>query len=175
MLFGCSKVRLDLRWSYANKFSLVDMACHTTSLYLCWKTFLKTRFLSKSLGKGETPFNWSKITMVNHTWPFPNSSTVPSRQSEPLSCPGHTLQVLCQAQLHFSENILWNQNLTLGNVVIFTTVHDRGLGYSNRFTLCRGCTLYPQDSINPPGYHHRPSYASMQGSDNRTEPTIYPP
>jgi hypothetical protein len=24
------------------------------------------------------------------------------------------------------------------------TVHDRGLGYSNRFTLCRGCILYPQ-------------------------------
>jgi hypothetical protein len=54
----------------------------------------------------------------------------------------------------------------LGNVVIFPTVHDRGLDYSNRFTFCRGCTLYPQDSINPSGYHHGLSYTSMRGSDN---------
>ena len=28
------------------------------------------------------------------------------------------------------------------------TVLDRGHGYSNSFTLCRGCTLYPQDPGN---------------------------
>ena len=29
-------------------------------------------------------------------------------------------------------------------------VHDRGRGYSNRLilTLCRGCTLYPQDTTS---------------------------
>jgi hypothetical protein len=58
----------------------------------------------------------------------------------------------------------------LGNVVISTTVHDRGCGYSNSFTLCRGCTLYPHQPINPPGYHHGPSYISMRGSDNRSKP-----
>ena len=26
-----------------------------------------------------------------------------------------------------------------------SAVHNRGHGYSNSFTLCRGCTLYPQD------------------------------
>ena len=30
-------------------------------------------------------------------------------------------------------------------------VHNRGHGYSNIFTLCRGCTLSPQDPIHPPG------------------------
>jgi hypothetical protein len=27
--------------------------------------------------------------------------------------------------------------------LIRTVSHDRGRGYSNRFTLCRGCALYP--------------------------------
>jgi hypothetical protein len=63
----------------------------------------------------------------------------------------------------------------LGNVVIFPTIHDRGLSYSNRFTLCRGCTLYPQDSINPPGYHNGLSYTSMRGSDNRSKSSIHLP
>jgi hypothetical protein len=51
----------------------------------------------------------------------------------------------------FLKNIFVKSKLTLGNVVIFLTVHDWGLGYSNRFTLCIGCTLHPQNLINLPG------------------------
>ena len=34
-----------------------------------------------------------------------------------------------------------------------TVVLNRGHGYSNRYKLCRGCTLYPQvtDSFSPSG------------------------
>jgi hypothetical protein len=113
MLFGCSKVRLVLKWSYANKFSLVDTSCHMTSLYLCWKTFLKTRFLSKSLGKGILLLCCKK-TMVNHTWPFPNSSAVPSRYSEPHPCHDRTLQVLRPAQTPFFWKHFMKPKLDIG-------------------------------------------------------------
>jgi hypothetical protein len=54
MLFCCSKNRLYSSLSYANKVSLVDIACHTTSLYLCWNIFLN-RFLVKfSRGGGNS-------------------------------------------------------------------------------------------------------------------------
>jgi hypothetical protein len=33
----------------------------------------------------------------------------------------------------------------------FPTVRNRGRGYSNRFTLCRGCTLVPQHLISSVG------------------------
>ena len=39
--------------------------------------------------------------------------------------------------------------INLKSSVAFLVVHIRGLGYSNRFTLCRGCTLPPQDSVHP--------------------------
>jgi hypothetical protein len=76
--------------------------------------------------------------------------------------------------LHFLKAFMKTKPI-LGWIATIPTVHDRRLGYSNRFTLCRGCTLYPQDLINPPGYHHGPSYISMRGSDNRTESSIYLP
>jgi hypothetical protein len=94
----------------------------------------------------------------------------------PLSTPIHLRATAVPSKysvrhkLHFSRKPFINQNLTLGNVVISTTVHDRGRGYSNSFTLCRGCTLYPHQPINPPGYHHGSSYTSMRGSDNRSKP-----
>jgi hypothetical protein len=78
-----------------------------------------------------------------------------------------TLQVFRPAPFSIFQEHFIKPKLTLGNIVIFPTVHDRGLNYSNRFTLWRGCTLYPQDSINPSGCHHRPSYKSMRGSDNQ--------
>jgi hypothetical protein len=92
-----------------------------------------------------------------------------------LLCHDSTLQVLRPAPFSIFQKHFIKPKLTLGNIVIFPTVHDRELDYSNRFTLCRGCTLYPQDSINPPGCHNRPSYKSMRGSDNQTEPSIYLP
>jgi hypothetical protein len=54
------------------------------------------------------------------------------------------------------------------------TVHDRGLGYSNRFTLCRGCTLYPQSS----GYSlcgHLPRITSYAMTSTRSKPFAYLP
>ena len=40
------------------------------------------------------------------------------------------------------RNSFWKQNQH-HSTATFPTIHDRGHGYSNRFTLCRGCTLYP--------------------------------
>jgi hypothetical protein len=75
-----------------------------------------------------------------------NSSAVPYKYSEPYPCHGSTLRVLRPAPFSSALKTTFKTKTTLGNVVIFPTVHDRGLGYSNRFTLCRGCTLYPQSS-----------------------------
>ena len=41
-------------------------------------------------------------------------------------------------------------------------VHDRGRGYSNSFTLCRGGTLSPQHSIHPSGTKPRIIILSMR-------------
>jgi hypothetical protein len=93
-----------------------------------------------------------KSRSITHDHPISFGSTLQVLQTiavpwqYPLSTPPGTF-------LHFFlKTLLYNQNLILGNVVIFTTVHDQGLGYSNRFTLCRGCTLYPHHPINPLGY-----------------------
>jgi hypothetical protein len=54
------------------------------------------------------------------------------------------------------------------------TVHDRGLDYSNRFTLCRGCTVYPQSS----GYSlcgHLPRITSYATTSTRSKPFAYVP
>jgi hypothetical protein len=86
-------------------------------------------------------------------------------------CHSHTLQVRRRHKSPFFQKTIYKtKNLTLDNVVISTTIHNRGRGYSNSFTLCRGYTLYPHHSINPPGYHHGPSYISMRGSNNRSKP-----
>ena len=47
------------------------------------------------------------------------------------------------------------------------TVHDRGRGYSNSFTLCRGGTLSPQHSINPSG---QPWVTIHKYADNQSSP-----
>ena len=51
-------------------------------------------------------------------------------------------------------------------------VHDRGRGYSNSFTLCRGGTLSPQHSIHPSGtaLNNHTEYA-----DNQPKPFNYIP
>jgi hypothetical protein len=116
------------------------------------KNIYKT-FLVKSLGRGK-PFSFHKPGQSNMTisiyktrsithdhLQFLGSTlqvlrTIPMPRKYPLSTPSDTFSIFWK---HFIK-----PKLTLGNVVIFPTVHDRGLGYSNRFTLCRGCTLYPQ-------------------------------
>ena len=42
------------------------------------------------------------------------------------------------------------------------TVHNRGRGYSNSLTLCRGCTLSPQHSIHPSGTNPEFTILSMR-------------
>jgi hypothetical protein len=59
---------------------------------------------------------------------------VPSKYSELFPCHGSTLRVLCPTLSSISQKPFLKPKPTLGNVVIFPTVHDRGLGYSNRFT-----------------------------------------
>ena len=53
-----------------------------------------------------------------------------------------------------------------------STVHDRGRGYSNSFTLCRGGTLSPQHLIHPSGtaLNNHTQYA-----DNQPKPFNYKP
>jgi hypothetical protein len=176
---GCSKVKgFKASCSILNLVSRVDIACHMTSLYhsfscrysmsydisifLLKKNFCKKTISVKALGKGKLIY-FPRVSMVNQTWPPPFL--------------GSTLRVLRQApfsisfQKHFYKTKSWHWVRQKTS----STVHDRGLGYSNRFTLCRGCTLYPHHPINPLGYHHGPSYTSMRGLDNRSEPSIYPP
>jgi hypothetical protein len=71
-----------------------------------------------------------------------NSSAVPT------STPNHTCATAVPSKYSarhpspFFRKHFIKPKLTLGNVVIFPTVHDRRLGYLNSSTLCRGCTLY---------------------------------
>ena len=54
-----------------------------------------------------------------------------------------------------------------GNCMAFPTVRNRGHGYSNRFTLCRGCTLVPQHLISSVGIS--PSHRNtVRGSSTLT-------
>jgi hypothetical protein len=110
-------------------------------------------FLVKSLGRGK-PFSFHKPGQSNMTISIYKTRSI---THDHLQFLGSTLQVLRTIPMprkyppstpSDTFSIFWKHfikpKLTLGNVVIFPTVHDRGLGYSNRFTLCRGCTLYPQ-------------------------------
>ncbi len=80
----------------------------------------------------------------------------------------------------FPQHLLWFKQITnshsfhphfqesdTGNCMAFPTVRNRGHGYSNRFTLCRGCTLVPQHLISSVGItpNHR---NSVRGSSTIT-------
>jgi hypothetical protein len=58
------------------------------------------------------------------------------------------------------------------NSMAIHVVHDRGRGYLNSFTLCRGGTLSPQHSIHPSGTapNNHTQYA-----DNLSKPFTYIP
>ena len=62
-----------------------------------------------------------------------------------------TIQVVISIQFttsHFTITFQHHfQRYDIGNCMAFPTVRNRGRGYSNRFTLCRGCTLVPQHLI----------------------------
>ena len=53
-----------------------------------------------------------------------------------------------QVTLHHST---FSRYFDTGNCMAFPTIRNRGHGYSNRFTLCRGCTLVPQHLISSVG------------------------
>jgi hypothetical protein len=59
MLLGCSKVRLILKLSYANKFSLVGIAL--------LKNIFGNKIFIEISRKGGNSFLCCKKTMVNHT------------------------------------------------------------------------------------------------------------
>ena len=66
-----------------------------------------------------------------------------------------TIQVVISIQFttsHFTISFQHHfQEFDIGNCMAFPTVRNRGCGYSNRFTLCRGCTLVPQHLISSVG------------------------
>jgi hypothetical protein len=131
MLYGCSKVRLVLKWFHANKFSLVDIACHSTSLYLCWKTFLEARLLSKLSRKGENSFflqeNYGQSYMtisqlLGSTLQVLRTTPVP--RPYPPSTPSGTNSIFLKT---------FYKTKTRHRIsMAIPTVHDRGLGYLNR-------------------------------------------
>ena len=66
-----------------------------------------------------------------------------------------TIQVVISIQFTTSHfTIIFQhhfQRYDIGNCMAFPTVRNRGRGYSNRLTLCRGCTLVPQHLISSVG------------------------
>jgi hypothetical protein len=92
MQFGCSKERLYSSLLYTIIFSLVDIAFPMTSLYLCWKTFLKSDFCKLSREGGTHLFS-IRIHGQSH---ITNSQLLCSTLQVlwPFSCHGSTLQVL---------------------------------------------------------------------------------
>ena len=70
-----------------------------------------------------------------------------SPRDQPSSLNSCTSQVPpCSTKTLFFKNNFFLQAPS----VAFATVHDRGHGYSNRCTLCRGCALYPHQTVIPP-------------------------
>ena len=69
-----------------------------------------------------------------------------------------------QVTIHIHQSF---QKTDTGNCMAFPTVRNRGHGYSNRFTLCRGCTLVPQHLIPSVGIspNHR---ITVRGSSTIT-------
>jgi hypothetical protein len=131
MLFGCSKDWLGLRQSMLVVFSCRYSMSYDISISLLKKMFVRQVFV-KALGEGETPLCLPKATMVNHTWPFSNSSAVPFEYSKPFPCHGGILQVLHPAQTPIFQNHFVKSKTRHRLSMAIPTVHDRGLGYSNR-------------------------------------------
>jgi hypothetical protein len=111
------------------------------SLYLCWKTFAK-EFHFKTISRmGVCPYLFVRSIPHDQNYHLRYLHGIYWTLSRyPPSIP-RKLPFLLKTIFKTKPTQLCNT---------FPTAHDRGLGYSNRCTLCRGCALYPQDSIHPP-------------------------
>jgi hypothetical protein len=134
-VFTCYLVvaRLGLIWgvSRLTSSSLVDIACHMTSLYLCWKTFLKTRLISKSLGKGE-----HRLFAASQPWSIIHDH-FPTPWQYPPGTPNHTRAMAVPSKYSVRTNSIFLKTFYKTKTrhmlsMAIPTVHDRGLGYSNR-------------------------------------------
>jgi hypothetical protein len=140
MNFGCSKEGSNLVYSLKkHSFSCWYGMSNDISMHVFFK-HLENIFLVKISRKGETLYF---ISWVNPTWPSPFPRQYPTSTLN-LSCATVVPSKYSVRHLSpFFENHFLKTKTDIGLVPASSTVHDRGLGYSNRFTLCRGCTLHP--------------------------------
>ena len=139
MHYGCGSRRASREVLFSNSFS-----CRYSIYISLLKTFvnhfgnLLKSFLNTRIG---VPI-CSRLQVV----PRPNSflllPTIP--WSKPFSFT--TIPWSKHFQSHFFSEILSENKTSTALQKFVQPVHNRGHGYSNRFTLCRGCTLYPHHS-----------------------------